>query len=193
MRSLRLPLTVLLAAVSFAAPGFAQSPAGFTQGQVPTAAEWNNLFAGKIDVTGGNASGANVTATGSTTARTLAARAADAANVLDYGADKTGATSSTSAVQSALNAGVTALYFPPGSYQVCGVVVPSTSHLVIYGNGVASQLVQPSGCSSPIFSWAQTAIAYTEGYIRDLLLDGTSGAADLIDTRGVGGITLQNL
>ena len=114
-------------------------------------------------------------------------------SVLIFGADKTGASSSTAAVQAALGSGVTALYFPPGSYQVCGVVVPSTSHLVIYGNGVASQLVQPSGCSSPIFSWAQTAIAYTEGYIRDLLLDGTSGAADLIDTRGVGGITLQNL
>lgn len=68
MRSLRLPLTVLLAVASFAAPGFAQSPAGFTQGQVPTAAEWNNLFAGKIDVTGGNASGANVTANGTTVA-----------------------------------------------------------------------------------------------------------------------------
>jgi hypothetical protein len=45
-----------------------------------------------------------ITATGSTTARTLANRFADVVNVLDFGADSTGATDSSTAFQNAINA-----------------------------------------------------------------------------------------
>ena len=65
-----------------------------------------------------NTNALDVTATGSTTARSLANRFADVVNVLDYGADNTGATNATTAIQAAINAtpnGGT-LIFPEGTY-----------------------------------------------------------------------------
>lgn len=38
------------------------------------------------------------------------------ANVVDYGADETGATSSVAAVQAAIDSGAKTIYFPPGTY-----------------------------------------------------------------------------
>jgi hypothetical protein len=66
---------------------------------------------------------ASITATGSTTARTAADRAADSVCVLDYGADRTGATDCTVAVRSAIavafNAGKN-VFFPAGTYLING-------------------------------------------------------------------------
>ena len=64
---------------------------------------------------------AQVTATGSTRARSLADRFADVVNVLDYGADNTGATDNTTIIQSLINAaqngtGGRSIYFPAGEY-----------------------------------------------------------------------------
>lgn len=73
-----------------------------------------------------------VTPTGATTARTLADRFSDVINVLDYGADPTGATDSSTAINLAFAAARAAIktgfspdnlltavvYFPPGVYRV---------------------------------------------------------------------------
>lgn len=63
-----------------------------------------------------------VTATGSTTGRTIPNRLSDIKNVLDFGADPTGATDSTTAIQNAVNslsgAGRGTIFFPVGSYVV---------------------------------------------------------------------------
>lgn len=59
----------------------------------------------------------NVTATGSTTARSLANRFADVVNVLDFGADPTGATSSTGAFVAAATASPS-VYVPSGTYLI---------------------------------------------------------------------------
>ncbi len=62
-----------------------------------------------------------VKATGSTTSRTLANRFADVVNVLDYGADNTGATDNTNIIQSLIDSaqdgtGGRSIYFPAGEY-----------------------------------------------------------------------------
>ena len=78
-------------------------------------------FIGQSSVAG-DASGETVTATGSTTPRSLAKRFADTANALDFGADPTGTNDSTAAIQSAINyvisAGGGALYIPDGTYLI---------------------------------------------------------------------------
>lgn len=64
---------------------------------------------------------AGITSTGSTTARTLANRFADAVNVKDFGADNTGTTDSTSAFNAAIATGKP-VFVPFGTYKTDGVV-----------------------------------------------------------------------
>lgn len=78
---------------------------------------------------------APITATGSTTARTLENRFADIVNVLDFGADPTGVVDSTDKIQAAINAtGNGTLYFPAGTYRCSGELL-ITSALTMQGNG----------------------------------------------------------
>lgn len=60
----------------------------------------------------------SATATGSTTSRSFADRFNDVVNVLDYGADNTGATDSKTAIQAALNSGGKTVYVPAGTYKL---------------------------------------------------------------------------
>jgi hypothetical protein len=64
------------------------------------------------------ASEAGVVATGSTTARTLAVRAADVANVKDYGATGDGSTDDTASIQAAIDSGANNVYIPEGTYMI---------------------------------------------------------------------------
>jgi hypothetical protein len=85
-----------------------------------------NSFVGNVTGGGtfsGNASSATALATGSTTARTLANRFAEAINVLDFGADPTGATNTTSQINDAIDYGIQnnkTVYIPSGTYQFDG-------------------------------------------------------------------------
>jgi hypothetical protein len=78
-----------------------------------------------------NPNNALVTATGSTTPRTLANRASDVTNVLDFGADPTGVVNSAPAIQAAINYVISLgnrnlvqgspsgiVFLPPGTYKV---------------------------------------------------------------------------
>lgn len=78
-----------------------------------------------------SASGTTVLATGSTTTRTLAERAADWFNVKDYGAVGDDVTDDSAAIMAAANAaGVTGvLYFPDGIY-LCNSLALTGSHNV---------------------------------------------------------------
>jgi hypothetical protein len=68
----------------------------------------------------------SVTATGSTTAQTLAARFGQVANPFDFGAAGNGTTDDTVAIQAAVNSGKP-VFFPPGTYLVSSaVVIPQT-------------------------------------------------------------------
>jgi len=81
-----------------------------------------------------------VTATGSTTARTLTNRFADVINVRDFGADPTGVVDSSTAFQNALNLiqakpnGGT-LFIPSGNYLVNTTLTYSNNSLSIVGEG----------------------------------------------------------
>lgn len=108
------------------------------------------------------------------------------------GADPTGSTDSTPAVQAALDQGGNVLYFPPGTYRLCGVEIPNTPRLHIFGAGAASRIIQGK-CRSPVFRWATASIAYSAQTISDLNFDGTLGQDHTIDTSGTGGLTLRQL
>jgi hypothetical protein len=80
---------------------------------------------------------APITATGSTTPRSVQDRAADVANVKDFGAKGDGVTNDTAAIQAALNAVPAAggtVFFPPGTYLVSqSIAVQSNTRLDGYG------------------------------------------------------------
>ena len=81
----------------------------------------------------GNISSGTAIATGSTTARSLANRFADVVNVLDFGADPTGAVDSTTEIQEAIDSGAENLWIPDGIYQIRTVTI--SRNMTISGTG----------------------------------------------------------
>ena len=61
--------------------------------------------------------------------RQLSSKLSDTISVLDFGADSTGETVSTAAIQATVNSGIKSLYFPPGDYSISYVID------VAYGDG----------------------------------------------------------
>lgn len=90
----------------------------------------------------GDFSNGSVTATGSTTARNLATRAAVFANALDFGADPTGAADSSSALIAALATGHD-VYVPAGTYYIKQqlTVGLATSSQALFGAGLSTTFV----------------------------------------------------
>jgi len=85
---------------------------------------------------------APVTATGSTTARSLAARAADVVNVKDFGAIGDGVADDTAAIQAAANGnGGKAVYFPSGTYKISQAIVISGSGISLFGDGDSASTI----------------------------------------------------
>lgn len=77
-----------------------------------------------------------VTATNTTTARTLANRFADVVNVKDFGALGDGTTDDTAAIQAAMNMGQgKCVYFPAGVYVISGEGVKMPSYCRVMGDG----------------------------------------------------------
>jgi hypothetical protein len=101
----------------------------------------------------GNGSSLTATATGSTTARSLANRFADAVNVLDFGADPTGGVDSTNNIQNAINSASLfgSVFFPKGTYKISAslninAVSGTVSGIKLIGNGAA--IIASSSLSS---------------------------------------------
>ncbi|MCC6717375.1 MAG: right-handed parallel beta-helix repeat-containing protein [Acetobacteraceae bacterium] len=89
-----------------------------------------------------NASSLNVVATGSTRSRTLAARAADRVNVLDFNARGDGVTNDSINIQNAIDTAAAKprggeVYFPPGTYRIDASVqlLRPRSKVVLRGAG----------------------------------------------------------
>jgi len=115
-----------------------------------------------------------VTATGSTTARTLANRFDDVVNVLDFGADPTGGTDSTQAFVSCA-ATNKPFVVPNGNYVISSPITfnyqvtlfPNakliTSANLVFANGFEAPLEQAfSGTGTISFNESETQVAYPE-------------------------------
>jgi hypothetical protein len=66
--------------------------------------------------------------------------AGSVANVIDYGADATGAASSTVAVQAAFDANLGSVYFPSGTYKIGAVTINNP----VYVTGARNAIIVPS-------------------------------------------------
>jgi parallel beta-helix repeat protein len=117
------------------------------------------------------------TATGSTTARSLADRFADVANVKDYGDD----------IQSALDSGKGSVFIPDGTYVTDVLTVPSTVQR-LYGTGTIKQ--QAAGNSKLL-----TATSVTGLIIEGLTFEGiyTTANPPLSSNRGLEFTTCTDL
>jgi hypothetical protein len=123
-----------------------------------TAGLFGNVTGGDIsgNFTGGNSSATTATATGSTTARSLANRFADVVNVKDFGAVGDGVADDTAAIQnaiSALSSGGGTVFFPAGEYVTDPIVMPVTAaspnqHAVhLLGSGATVSILRPRQAS----------------------------------------------
>jgi len=113
----------------------------------------------------------SVTATGSTTARTLANRFADVVNVLDFGADPTGATSSTAAFVAAATAS-SGVFVPEGTYLLStsptfpnAINFDCAAGSIIFGAG-AGILTKAIGTTREIVNTNTTGSDFATTFIR---------------------------
>lgn len=135
------------------------------------------------------ASAINVVATGSTTARTLAARFADVTNVKDFGATGNSSTDDTSAIQAAINSlpygGV--VYLPTGTYKISSALVLSSGVSLIGNGDYATTILTTSATADVIRAAASSRI--TDMQITSSVTK-TSGSHINIQYNGV---LVQNL
>ena len=103
-----------------------------------------------------------------------------AANILDYGADSTGATDSTTEIQAALNSGAKSVYVPPGTYLITALTI--TSEMVVYGEG---KLIRNAVAYSPMIN-----ITASNVEIDGLKFDG-AGAGSTIVTGNSAEVAVQ--
>ncbi len=87
-----------------------------------------------LEFTNPNISDYMVAARGSTKARPLAARFAEAANVRDFAAIGDGKADDTPAIQAAIDSGAGLVVFPPGTYKVTSSIVPADKQ-TLFGSG----------------------------------------------------------
>jgi len=130
---------------------------GGTTATITTSGAFNlagTLAAGYGGTGVSNASLTPITATGSTTARTLGARAADITNVKDFGAVGNGVTDDTAAIQAAINAAPadSIVFFPPGQYNISAQIVINKSQLHLLGAGIGSTSIGQNANNAAIFN-----------------------------------------
>jgi len=86
--------------------------------------------------------GSSVTATGSTTARTLANRFADVINVKDFGAIGDGVADDFAAIQTAINSNSEGcIYFPKGIYRITNKLIISKSRMSLVSDFVYCAII----------------------------------------------------
>lgn len=81
-----------------------------------------------------------ITASGSTTSRTLQDRFADVVNVKDFGAVGDGVTDDTAAIQEAINSGRN-VFIPSGTYKTTNKLTITNNNQVVAGSGRSTQII----------------------------------------------------
>jgi len=129
-------------------------------------------------------SACGVTADGGTTERSFITRFGDIVNVLDYGADATGATDSTAAIQAALDAaagGTT--YFPAGTYIVNSANLEVDDNGArLAGDGVSSK-IELTGYSIKVPA-DDDAADYEDIRFVDLYMKRTDAGGPVVELAG---------
>ncbi len=91
-------------------------------------------------------------------------------NVCDYGADRTGATDSTAAIQTAITDAIAAaggnIYLPPGTYRLNSGLSITASHIMLVGSGLASSILNYHGADAAIEISCGTSLL-TDIMLRD--------------------------
>jgi hypothetical protein len=100
-----------------------------------------------------------------------------AENVVDYGADPTGATESTTAIQAAIDTG-NSVYFPAGTYKVSGLTIEDKQNVSYFSDGHAIITNVGTTKISRIFEMVGALIDVTfDGF--EIIGDGTTDAENV--------------
>lgn len=91
-------------------------------------------------------------------------------NVLDFGADPTGATDSTTAIQNAVNShnGFVSIYFPTGTYKITSTITFAYDRYFVYGDGVSSKINFVPTANDDCFLFDKGSTSTVQNVIRDL-------------------------
>ena len=109
-------------------------------------------------------------------------------NVLDYGADPTGATDSATAIQAAINAASSgkSVFLPAGTYLIASTITVPYSSFEFYGQGRAVTVLKFTGTAGGTALLVQGSGQQNKVYAHDFTIDGNSlaGAGMWIKTGG---------
>lgn len=143
-------------------------------------ANFTNLNDDKLEISGGDASATVVTATGSTTARSLANRAADVVNVKDFGAVGDGVTDDTAAINAATaSAADSVVLFPPAEYNY-------TFSQPAFGTAWCLPYTNTNFTDVGFPAWGNAVAKTSNLYFPDGPHSGEMNAAQLISLRAKG-------
>lgn len=128
----------------------------------------------------------SVIATGSTTARTLAARFGEVANVLDYGAVGDGVADDGVAIQAALDSGRNLVWVPEGTYLFATGLTPPNDVSIICANRREATFRYTGTGVAITFGTSDTVLntGCSLSHCRILLVDKASTAIKLNATNG---------
>ena len=181
-----------------------------------TAGLFGNVTGGDIsgNIIGLNGNSIPVTATGSTTARSLANRFADVVNVKDFGAVGDGVADDTAAIQAAINFCASRnggyVNIPSGTYKVTNTIEITSSNIKIEGNGgdglhdggsgafPATKIVYAGSTSAASLFYIYTPIGasnakrYGSG-IRNVFIDCNDNIAGAIHIQSANGGNFENI
>lgn len=145
-------------------------------------------------LTGTDVSSSEVVTTGAVTSRKLSGKLSEFVSVKDFGALGDGTTDDTSAIQSALNSGISTIFVPPGTYYItstisipanvviCGTVAPVISNppisgVIFYFSSTVGTCVQMGVVNGPVHLSAR---------LENIAIVRSGGASSTIPTGSIG-------
>lgn len=96
--------------------------------------------------------------TGAVTDRSAQDKMRESVSVLDFGADPTGTTNSSTAIQTALDSGASAVYIPAGIYIINQSITFPATLKYLYGDPLKSILVSQTNAANYLFIFSTCAV-----------------------------------